>query len=206
MPALSALAASAIIAGVGGLGRGVAAFGSERAKANALYGESQEERLRELQRMEEMNALGLTDNEQSVLSRQMLSPVQAAQREKFDKQAALMGSVDSSTAAMNRMMLKEEQEDRLLEKASTAIATADLAEQRRQEDEMRKLEGAESASKAIKDASWYQLFGGVASGASDAFLQQMAFESMATSRGGVGKYSELGKLFFEQYKEEEGAK
>ena len=200
--ALSALATSAIIAGIGGLGRGVAAFGSERSKANALFGDAQDERLRELQRMEEMNALGLTDREEQTLSRQLLSPAQAAQREKFDRQAALMGSVDSSTAAMNRMMLKEEQADRMLEKASTTVAMADLEQARRQEDEMRKLEAAQSASKAIKDASYYQLFGGVASGASDAFLQQMAFESMAQSRTGVGPYKDLEGLFGTTYKEE----
>ena len=59
---------------------------------------------------------------------------------------------------------------------------------------MRKLESAQSAAEGIKQASVFQLLGGTASGAADAYLQQQAFESMATQRSGVGQYSEFDAL------------
>jgi len=193
MPALTMTAAALIAAGAG-LGKGLTQFGQQRANANAMFGDAQDERLKELQRMEEMNALGLDNAERSALDRQLMSPVQAAQKEQFQRQAAIMGQADSSGRGLTSLMQQQERLDATQERVSAQIAMQDIAEARRQEEEMRKLQGAESASDAIKKASIYSLVGGTAEGAANAYLQQQAFSTMSTSRTGLGQYDEFSKL------------
>ena len=89
--AITATTAALIAAGAG-LGRGLAAFGSERAKANALFGDAQEDRLKELQRMEEMRALGLSTEEEQALNRVLLNPVQAAAKRTVSKTSGVNGT------------------------------------------------------------------------------------------------------------------
>ncbi len=75
------LTTAALIALGGGLAKGIGAAAGQVSQANALMGEEQQKRLAELRRLEEMNALGLTDNQQSQFSRLMMDPMQAQMRE-----------------------------------------------------------------------------------------------------------------------------
>lgn len=174
------------ILAAGAIGKGVSAFSQERAKANAMFGDAQEERLKELQRLEEMNALGLTTKESDALNRQLLDPVQAATKESYQRQAALMGQVDSSGAALNRLMTQDEKLDRARETAATAVMIEDIKRARAQEQEMRQLQAAESASDAIKKASWMTLLGSGVSGASDMYMQQQMLNTMSGKTAGSG--------------------
>ena len=96
-----------IAAGVSALGKGIGAFGASRQQAQAVFGDAQEDRLRELERMEEMRALGLTDKEEQLMRQSLLNPVQAAQKEQFQRQAALMGAADSSGKALTQLMKQQ---------------------------------------------------------------------------------------------------
>jgi len=170
------LAASAI-------GKGTAAYAQQRAQANQMFGDSAEERLRELERMEEMRALGLTSQEEQTLQRKMLDPVQAASKEQMIRQQALMGQVDTSGRGLADMMKAQEREDRQIQAASNAVAMADLQRAREMETEMRKLQDREAASDALKKASFATLLGTGLSAAGDAYMQQQAFDAMSGYKG-----------------------
>ena len=170
------LAASAI-------GKGTAAYAQQRQQANQLFGEKAEDRLRELERMEEMRALGLTSAEESTLQRQMLDSVQAASKEQMIRQQALMGQVDTSGRGLAELMKAQEREDRQIERASQAVAMADLQRAREMEKEMRSLQDREAASEAARKASFATLLGSGLSAGADAYMQQQAFEAMSGYKG-----------------------
>ena len=67
------------------IGMGVGAVGKAAAggiRASQIFTKSDEERLEELQRLQDLNALGLTESETSVLTEQMLDPVAAMQAQR----------------------------------------------------------------------------------------------------------------------------
>jgi hypothetical protein len=187
-----------IAAGVSALGKGIGAFGASRQQAQSAFGDAQEDRLRELERMEEMRALGLTNKEEQLMRQSLLNPVQAAQKEQFQRQAALMGAADSSGKALTQLMNQQEREDRTLEKASLAVEQADLARAREQEKEMRMLQAAESQSDAIRKNLPFALLGGTLTAGGDAYMQAQLYEDLA-SRGGYSPMdSDFRRFMMEQ--------
>ena len=70
------------------IGMGVGALGKATAsglRASQIFTEADEERLAELERLQDLNALGLTDDETRVLQEQMLDPVAAMQAQRTYK-------------------------------------------------------------------------------------------------------------------------
>ena len=191
---MAALTTAALLAAGAGIGKGVAAFGQQRAQGAAMFGDAQEQRLLELRRMEEMNALGLDSDEEAALNMSLMSPVQAAQKEQFQRQAALMGQADNSGRGLTSISQQQEKLDAAQERVTAQIAMQDVALQRQREQEMRQLEGAESAGAAAKSAAKYALIGGIAEGASETYAKREAYNTLATSRTGLGDYDQFSKL------------
>jgi hypothetical protein len=109
MPALTTAAMIALGAGVA---RGIGAAGQQYFQGQAMMGEDQKKRLDELKRKEEMNALGLTDAEQSELNQIFLDPMQAVARESMQRQQALIGPEGGASSGVRAMMKMEEDQQR----------------------------------------------------------------------------------------------
>jgi len=154
-------------------------------RATQRFGDAQEERLKELRRMEEMNALGLTDGERERVSRIALDPVQAASAERLLRQQALLGSTGAvqSGDALAGLMRQQETEARQMDAASNKIAAADMARQQQLELEMNQLNAAESVKAASRQAAAGALIGGIG-GAADMGLQYQALQD-ATARRNI---------------------
>ena len=187
-----------IAAGVSALGKGIGTFGAARQQSQAVFGDAQEDRLRELERLEEMRALGLTDQEEALMRASLLNPVQAAQKEQFQRQAAMMGQADASGKALTQLMKQQERADKTIERAGLAVQTADLQRQREMEKEMRALQAAESQSDAIQANLPFALLGGTLVAGGDAYMQAQLYEDLA-SRGGMSPMNTQFQLFMKEY-------
>lgn len=179
MPALTTAAMIALGAGVA---RGIGAAGQQYFQGQAMMGEDQKKRLDELKRKEEMNALGLTDAEQSELNQIFLDPMQAVARESMQRQQALIGPEGGASSGVRAMMKMEEDQQRQAALAANKVAEAQQLERRREEDELRALQDREAASKATKRGAALALLTGTVSSAGEAYLQQQAFQDMVQMR------------------------
>ena len=173
-----------ILAG-GALAKGLGAAGGQIAQGRRLFGKAQEERLKELERLEEMNALGLTSQEQSAMNRLLMDPQQALAQERLQRQQALLASSGalSSGDALNQLMMQSEQEKIAQDRAAAQIAQADMARARQQEAEIRDLQARESARDASTGAAVAAFLGAAGSSASDLYMQNRMMEEMAFRRG-----------------------
>jgi len=135
--------------------------GANVIKAGEGFRQTEKERLAELERKAAMGTLGLTSAEEDVLSRQMLSPVQALARQQNIEQRALMAGMGGATggAGFQSMLANQEAEQRRIAAAAAKIAEADLLKRQKQEAEILALQQAEDTAKANRRAA---LLGGVA--------------------------------------------
>ena len=85
----------ALLVALGGLGRGISQGAQAYGAAKAGFSPAAERRLRELERMEEMNALGLTGDERENLQRAILDPQRAIQSQRLEQQQALFSDVSA---------------------------------------------------------------------------------------------------------------
>jgi hypothetical protein len=138
MPVLTtALTTAAILAGtsaaVQGIGRGIQARQMKRAQ------EPYQERLDELQRMEEMGALGLTGEEEALFMRQTADPGRALAAQRLEQQQALSEGARGSGEVLAQLTKQAEAERAAMDRAQLATAEADIAKKRAQEAEMQGL-------------------------------------------------------------------
>tara|TARA_R110000751_G_scaffold191833_2_gene297456 strand:- start:5096 stop:5776 length:681 start_codon:yes stop_codon:yes gene_type:complete len=104
-----------------------------------------EERLEELRRRSEMNALGLTDEEEAVLRSQQEQSRSAAQTGLEAKhRAAMAASGSGSGAALAQAQAAQQEEMTGQQKIGETIAAADLAERASEEDEIEALIAAQA--------------------------------------------------------------
>ena len=167
----------------GGLARGVGSGIGTLAAGNAAFGDAQEQRLRELRRMEEMNALGLTGDQRSALQSIALDPVQAASRERLIRQQALLGSTGAvqSGDALAGLMRQQDTEAKQLDRATNQVMAADLARQQQQQREITALEQAVSQKAASRQAAIGSFVSGLG-GAADAAVQYQALQDATAQR------------------------
>jgi len=166
----------AIGMGVGAVGKAIGG-GMDAA---ALYTESDKERLEELERMQDMNALGLTDQELSVMNEQMMDPIQAHGRQRAieRRQMAAAGDIGAGSVA-KQMLLEEESELKGKHETSKAISSADLEMKKMQEAEIQQL-------KKQRDLRKNQMTKAIITGTADvgaqvttSMGQKAAFEEMS---------------------------
>ena len=137
----------AILQGVKAVGSGV----TDYVAAEQGFGKSEEERLKELQRREELGALGFTGEERNRIMREMLNPIQAREKERAVATRGILGAGDlgaSQSAIAN--LIQGDKEEAARAGASESYLQQQMAEKQRQEQELRDLEKAKDAEKAAK--------------------------------------------------------
>lgn len=137
----------AIMKGVQAVGSGV----SDYTAAEQAFGKSQEERLKELARREELGTLGFTGEEQNRIMRDLLNPVQARERQRDVQTRALLGAGDlgaSQSAIAN--LIQGDKEEAARAAASESFLQQQMTEKQRQQQELRDLEKAKDEEKAAK--------------------------------------------------------
>jgi len=137
----------AIMKGAQAIGQGVSGYvGAEQA-----FGKSQEDRLKELQRREELGTLGFTGEEQETIMRDLLNPVQAREAQRAVQTRQLLGAGDLGAAQSSiANLIQGDKEEAARAAASEEYLQLQMTEKRRQEDELRGLEKAKDEEKAAK--------------------------------------------------------
>lgn len=150
-PALIAAIIGQALANAGQIGAGV----SDIFGAKAVMSPEEERALRELQRRQEYDALGLTADERRALELENLAPIQAAQREAQDRRFDVLGSQGAGAADVSRALQGDAQrEARALAQGGAEIARQDLAERGREEQQLLELSQKQAAEKAAVQQGW----------------------------------------------------
>jgi len=138
---------TAILKGAQAVGSGVSSY----IAADQAFGQSEEDRLKELQRREELGTLGFTGEEQNRIMRQMLNPIQARERQRDVQTRALLGGGDlgASQAAIANL-IQGDKEEAARAGAGESFLQQQMIEKSQQEKELRALEKAKDAEEAAK--------------------------------------------------------
>lgn len=179
-----------LMKGVQSVGTGISDFTA----AEQAFGRSQEERLKELQRREELGTLGFTGEEQNRIMRDLLNPIQARERERAIQTRGILGAGDlgaSQTAIAN--LIQGDKEEAARAGASETYLQQQMAEKKRQQAELRDLEKAKDAERAAKTQAVLQavtmgIMGGAETAQRKALFDEMRYGQTAAdtaARGGV---------------------
>ena len=155
---------AAIGAGIGALGGAV--FGGDEAAA------LREEELAELRRRQEMDALGLTDEQEAALRSQIMGPASQLAGERSGQMAKLAATQDLGAGAAARRAVEETaQEQKLMQDVGNKIRMADMQQRLEEEARISQLTGEVSAQqKADQEAAFAgiiataDVFGGIRQG------------------------------------------
>ena len=167
---------------LGAIGQGIIQGGGAYAQAKAGFSPDAEKRLNELRRLEERNALGLSDEEKASLQTTILDPQRAIQKQRQQQQAALLGGQIESGRGLEQMMMAQQKDDEMLRQASQQIAQLDLQRKRELEKELLGLGQAEAASDAALQAGLTGLLGGGLAAYGDYAQKQKAREDAKQRR------------------------
>lgn len=169
----------AIGMGVGALGKAAGGY----MDAASLYTESDKERLEELERMQDMNALGMTDEETRVMNEQLMDPLQAhgRQRAQERREMAAAGNIGAGYVA-KQMLLEEEAEMKGKHEVGKALSSADLEMKKMQEAEMQQLKKQRDLRKAQTTKAILTGTADVAGAGFSMAGQKGAFEEMTGQR------------------------
>jgi len=149
----------ALLKGTQAVGQGVTGYMA----ADATFGESEADRLKELKRREELGSLGFTGEEQNRIMRDLLNPIQAreAQRSVETRQILGAGDLGASQSAIANL-IQADKGEAARAGASETYLQQQMAEKRLQETELRDLAKAQEAEKAAKQQAIVSaVFGGV---------------------------------------------
>jgi len=108
------------------------------------YEREQRKRLRELQRKQEMGALGLTERERAQIESQMRAARQQAQQYAEAERARLSQPTAQPQMALLGQQMQDESRQRLEADLASQILGMDLARKAQQEQEIRDLEAAQA--------------------------------------------------------------
>ena len=172
----------ALMVALGALGRGITGAGQAFGSAKAQFSPAAERRLRELERMEEMNALGLTGDERENLQRAILDPQRAIQSQRLEQQQALLGGQIADGRGLRDMLIKQEKDDIMLADAAQKIATLDLQRKRQLEQELLGLSQREAVADAALQTGLLTLLGEGVAGAADVAALREAEENRRKRR------------------------
>ena len=167
---------------------GTAALAKRAGTATSGYianapSEAAQDRIKELEKLQEADALGLTGAEREAFMAAVMHPQQALAREGFERTQALQSMANQSGDILRRTAAMEEQEARAAGEAARQIAVADVQKAAQQEQELLQLEmGVEAQEQAQKAALWGGIIGGVGDIASTG-AQYYAMTEL-TNRGG----------------------
>lgn len=156
------LTLSLLTAGLGAVAGGTQDYMS----ANQLFGKTDEARLKELQRREELGTLGYTADEQREIMRSMLNPLQARERERaVETRSLLSGGGGDVTASFISNLIQGDKGEAARAAASEDLLKAQAEERRAQKKEMDDLAKKQESERAAKQeailGSIFKLGGGV---------------------------------------------
>ena len=182
----------AILAGTqiaAGVGKGI----SNYQQAKGIMSDEEQKLLKELQRKEEMGALGFTNKELNTLSQQYRNPQQAIASAQADELKAALGAQDAqATDAFRMAMMEQDRRQQEAAQTASAINALNLAEQRRQETQLLGLANKENAMEQAKKAAIIEAVTGGIVGAGQAYGEAAMFsEEMAQSTANFDKQLEL---------------
>ena len=172
----------ALMVALGALGRGITGAGQAFGSAKAQFSPAAERRLRELERMEEMSALGLTGDEREKLQRTILDPQRAIQNQRLEQQQALLGGQIADGRGLRDMLIKQEKDDIMLADASAKIAGLDLQRKRQLEQELLGLSQREAVADSALQTGLLTLLGEGIAGAADVAALREAEENRRRRR------------------------
>mgnify|MGYP003147209321 CR=1 FL=1 len=124
-----------------GLGLGAAGkMAGGAMDAAALHTAADKERLEELERLQDLNQLGLTEEESARMSEAMVDPLQAMQRQRSIERREMAAGADLGAGAVARqMLLGEESEQRAMADVDKELSRADTQRSSEQKAEIQAL-------------------------------------------------------------------
>ena len=136
---------------------------------------TQKKELEKLKRMQEMNALGLTEKEQAAMMGRLSAGSEQVQQQAAQERARLLaGQGATGGQAMQQAVAVDAQRAQGQERIAQTILEQDLAREEQQKERMRALEGAESQKRAERAASIASIAGaGLEAGVTTAAQQKI---------------------------------
>ena len=138
------------------------------------YERDQKERLREMQRKQELGALGLTEQQRAAIEGQMRGARQQAQQYADAERARLTQPTSQPQMALLGQQMADESRQRLEADLASQILNMDLARQAQQEQEIKDLEAAQAQYRRARAEGLTAPF---QSGA-EAYVGQMGLERL----------------------------
>lgn len=179
---------STLLKGAEAVGQGISGYTA----AEAAFGKSEEERLKELKRREELGTLGFTGEEQNRIMRDLLNPIQAREAERALQTRSILGAGDlgaSQSAIAN--MIQSDQGEAARATATETYLKQQIDEKRLQEQELRKLQKDQEAAEAAKTQAIIQAVSlgliGAAKGAQRGEAYQEELFGQAAKTAGEGQ-------------------
>tara|TARA_R110001599_G_scaffold2202_5_gene11733 strand:- start:1936 stop:3024 length:1089 start_codon:yes stop_codon:yes gene_type:complete len=162
-PMTMALIAGAVSSAIKG---GTKAYGEYGTAQDLKLTEEQRRRLRELERLQAEDALGMSTGQREQYRSQAMSPVQTAEREALARFGASQSVADIGQGASFRQQqaLKQASENARAE-VSRSVAERDAQVAQQQAEEKARLETQQNQAKALERQAALSLVGGVAEGA-----------------------------------------
>jgi hypothetical protein len=169
----------ALMKGGEALGQGVSGYMA----ADATFGKSEADRLKELQRREELGTLGYTDAERQQIMRDMLNPIQARERERALEQRSILGAGDLGAAqSYISGMVQADKSEAARAGASETFLKQQADERKLQEKELRDLQKAQEQEKAAKQQAIVNALFGLAGGTAEVAQRKMLYDEMLTGQ------------------------
>jgi len=164
----SALGKSALLSGAG------TAIGALPDIIPSKYEREQRKRLREMQRKQEMGALGLTERERAQIESQMRGARQQAQQYAEAERARLTQPTAQPQMALLGQQMQDESRQRLEADLASQILGMDLTRKAQQEQEIRDLEAAQGQYRRARAEGMTAPF----QSAAEAYTSQLALERL----------------------------
>ena len=189
------------------LTKGAQAIGSgvtDYVSAEQAFGQSQEQRLKELQRREELGTLGFTGEEQNRIMRELLNPVQARERQRALETRQILGAGDLGAAqSAIAGMIQADKGEAARAAASETFLQQQMAEKRLQEKEIRDLEKERAAAEAAKSKAILNAVTGGIAGQIEVASRRALYNEMKYGQAGADAAKGGKPLSMEEFDEED---
>lgn len=173
---------AALLKGGEFVGKSISGYMDADAAGDAAFVDSEEQRLKELKRREELGTLGFTGEEQNRMMRDLLNPIQAreAQRSLETRQILGAGDLGASQSAITNM-IQADKGEAARAGASETYLQEQMAEKRLQETELRDLQKKKEAADIAEEKA----------------KRDVLFGAIGENAPGIGKDLQEGALYRE---------
>lgn len=158
------------------------------------YERDQKKRLREMQRKQEMGALGLTEQQRSAIESQMRGARQQAQQYADAERARLTQPTAQPQMALLGQQMQDESRQRLEADLASQILNMDLQRQAQQEQEIKDLEAAQAQYRRARAEGLTAPF----QAGAEAYVGQMGLERMISGMPPEQQQKALELMFLQR--------